>query len=187
MDKKYYDIVLDDKASLRAKNTKVETPLSQEDQEIIDNMLIYVKDSLDEDKQIKYGLKPASGLAAPQVGFNKQMFVVRLEDTVDDAIMVTEYALVNPKIISHSEQLSFIEAGEGCLSVEDEYEGYVYRPARITIKAYDAIKKEDVVFRARGFEAIVLQHEMDHLHGVLFYDHIDKNNPFKIIENAIKL
>lgn len=187
MDKKYYDIVLDDQASLRAKSAKVETPLNSENQAIIDNMMKYVKDSLDEDKQEEYGLKPASGLAAPQVGFNLQMFVVRLEELVDDAIIETEYALVNPKIISHSEQLAFLGAGEGCLSVEDEHEGYVFRPARVTIKAYDALKKEDVVFRARGFDAIVLQHELDHLNGVLFYDHIDKENPFKIIENAKEL
>ncbi len=187
MDKKYYDIVLDSEPTLRQPSVPVATPLSSENQEIIDNMMKYVKDSLDEENQEEYGLKPASGLAAPQVGFNRQMFVIRLEECVDDAIIVTEYALVNPKIISHSEQLAFLGAGEGCLSVDDEYEGYVFRPARVTIKAYDAIKKEDVVFRARGFEAIVLQHELDHLNGVLFYDHINEKDPFKIIENAKEL
>ena len=187
MNDKYYKIVLDNQPSLRAKNTKVNTPLNKEDQETIDNMMKYVKDSLDEKKQEEYGLKPASGLAAPQVGINKQMFVVRLEEKVDDVIIETEYALVNPKIISHSEQKAFLSVGEGCLSVEDEHEGYVYRPARISIKAYDAINKKDVVFRVRGLKAIVFQHEIDHLNGVLFYDHIDKNNPFKIIENAIEI
>lgn len=187
MENKYYDIVLDNQPSLREKNIKVETPLNKEDQEIIENMMKYVKDSLDEEKQEKYGLKPASGLAAPQVGFNKQMFVVRLEESTDDDIIVSEYALVNPKIVSHSKQLAFLGAGEGCLSVEDEHEGYVFRPARVTISAYDAIKKEDVVFRARGFDAIVLQHEFDHLNGILFYDHIDKDNPFKVKENAKQL
>lgn len=187
MNNKYYEIVLDNQPSLRAKNEEVKTPLNSEDQEIIDNMLMYVKDSLDEEKQEKYGLKPATGLAAPQVGFNKQMFVIRLEESVDDVIIETEYALVNPKIISHSEQQAFLGVGEGCLSVDDIHEGHVYRPARATIKAYDAIKKEDVVFRVRGLEAIVFQHELDHLNGVLFYDHIDKNNPFKIIENAIEV
>ena len=187
MEKKYYSIVLDSEPKLRAKNKKVKTPLNSEDQEIIDNMMMYVKDSLNEENQEKYGLQPATGLAAPQVGFNKQMFVARLEELVDDVIIETEYALVNPKIISHSEQQAFLGVGEGCLSVADVHEGNVYRPASITIEAYDAIKKEKVVFRVRGLTSIVLQHELDHLNGVLFYDHIDKNNPFKIIENAIEL
>ena len=187
MEKKYYDIVLDDQPSLRAENAMVKTPLSSEDQEVIDNLMLYVKDSLDEEKQEKYGLKPAAGLAAPQVGINKQMCVVRLEDYKDNDIIVTEYALVNPKIISHSEQLAFLGTGEGCLSVEDEHEGYVFRPARVTISAYDAIAKKDVVFRSRGLEAIVLQHEIDHLNGILFYDHINKEDPFRIIENSKEL
>lgn len=187
MKEKYYDIVLDDNPLLRAKNSEVKIPLSLKDQKIIENMLKYVKDSLDEDKQEKYGLKPASGLAAPQVGYNKRMFVVRLEEVKDEETIIQEYALVNPQIISHSEQLSFLESGEGCLSVEDIHEGYIYRNARITIKAYDALNKKEVTIRARGILAIVMQHEIDHLEGVLFYDHIDPNNRFKIIENAIKI
>ncbi len=187
MKKKYYDIVLDDNPLLRAKNSAVSVPLNAEDQEIIDNMMKYVKDSLDEENQEKYGLKPASGLAAPQVGYNKRMFVVYLEHLKNDEIVVQEYALVNPKIISHSQQLSFLATGEGCLSVEDEHEGYIYRNARITISAYDAINKKEITLRARGLLAIVLQHEYDHLEGILFYDHINENNPFEEKENAIKI
>lgn len=184
MKNKYLNIVLDSDPILRAKNSEVEMPMSAEDEKTIMDMLKYVTDSLDEDKQEKYGLKPAVGIAAPQVGVNKQMFVVRLEEMKDDDIIVTEYALVNPKIISHSEQMSFLKSGEGCLSVEDVHEGHVYRNARITIKAYDAITKQDVTVRARGFLAIAMQHEYDHLNGILFYDRIDKKDPFKIVENA---
>lgn len=187
MKKKYYDIVLDSDPLLRAENVEVEVPLNEEDQEIIDKMYEYVKDSIDEEKQEKYNLKPAVGLAAPQVGYNKRMFIVRLETLKDDDIMVEEYALVNPKIISHSEQMSFVSSGEGCLSVENVHEGHVYRSARITIEAYDALTKQNVTIRARGFLAIALQHEYDHLDGVLFYDRIDKKDPFKVIENAIEI
>ncbi len=184
MNEKYYNIVLDNEPLLRAENKPVKVPLNDEDQAIIDNMLKYVRDSLDEENQEKYGLKPAVGLAAPQVGFNKRMFIVRLETYEDDDIIVEEYALVNPKIVSHSEQLSFLGSGEGCLSVEDVHEGHVYRNARVTIEAYDAIKKENITVRARGFLAIAMQHEYDHLDGILFYDRIDEKDPFKIIENA---
>lgn len=187
MKNKYYDIVLDSDPLLRAENVEVEVPLNKEDQEIIDNMYKYVKDSIDEEKQEKYGLKPAVGLAAPQVGYNKRMFIVRLETLEDDDIIVEEYALVNPKIVSHSEQMSYVSSGEGCLSVEDVHEGHVYRSARITIEAYDALTKQNVTIRARGFLAIALQHEYDHLDGILFYDRIDKKDPFKIIENAIEI
>lgn len=184
MKNKYLNIVLDNDPILRAKNSEVTLPLSKEDEKTIMDMLKYVTDSLDEENQEKYGLKPAVGLAAPQVGVNKKMFVVRLEEMMDDDIIVTEYALVNPKIISHSEQMSFLKSGEGCLSVEDVHEGHVYRNARITIQAYDAITKQDVTVRARGFLAIAMQHEYDHLNGILFYDRIDKKDPFKIVENA---
>lgn len=184
MNEKYYNIVLDNEPLLRAKNAEVSIPLNEEDQAIIDNMLKYVTDSLDEEKQEKYKLKPAVGLAAPQVGFNKRMFVVRLETLEDDDIIVEQYALVNPRIVTHSEQLSFLGSGEGCLSVEDVHEGNVYRHARVTIEAYDALKKEYITIRARGFLAIAMQHEYDHLEGILFYDRIDKNDPYKIIENA---
>ena len=187
MKNKYYDIVLDSDPLLRAENVEVEIPLSKENQEIIDNMYQYVKDSIDEEKQEQYGLKPAVGLAAPQVGYNRRMFIVRLETLEDDAIMVEEYALVNPKIVSHSEQMSYVSSGEGCLSVEDIHEGHVYRSARITMEGYDALTKQNVKIRARGFLAIALQHEYDHLDGVLFYDRIDKNDPFKEIENAIEI
>lgn len=187
MKNKYYDIVLDTEPLLRAENVDVEVPLNKEDEEIIFNMLKYVTDSLDEDNQKIYGLKPAVGLAAPQVGVNKNMFIVRLENETDNGIIVDEYALVNPRIVSHSEQLSFLASGEGCLSVENTHEGYVHRHSRITIEAYDAIKKEHVSIRARGFLAIAMQHEYDHLNGVLFYDHINEKDPFYIEDGAIKI
>ena len=53
------------------------------------------------------------------------------------------------------------------------------------MKAYEAKLKEEVVITARGYDAIVLQHEMDHLDGVLFYDHIDPKNPDKDIPGAV--
>ncbi|NLC34416.1 MAG: peptide deformylase [Erysipelothrix sp.] len=187
MSKKYIDVILDDDPLLRAENALVSIPLSAEDQQLVDSMLEYVTDSIIEEKQLEYNLKPAVGMAAPQVGVNKQIFVVRLEEYEDDDIIVEQYALVNPKIISHSEQMSFIKSGEGCLSVEDEYEGYVYRHARVTIQAYDALSKKDVTLRARGFLAVAMQHEYDHLNGILFYDRIDKNEPFKVIEGAIEI
>lgn len=61
----------------------------------------------------------------------------------------------------------------------------MFRHARITVKAYDALQKEEVTFKVSGYEAIVLQHEIDHLSGHLFYDHIDPNDPWKEDSDAL--
>ena len=71
---------------------------------------------------------------------------------------------------------AYISTGEGCLSVNEDYPGRVYRSNKITVTAYDVLKQSDVKITASGYEAIVLQHEIDHLNGVLFYDRIDANN-----------
>ena len=78
-----------------------------------------------------------------------------------------------------------LASGEGCLSVEDEHQGLVPRHARITVKAYDILKQEVVEFRANGYLAVVLQHEIDHLNGILFYDRINREDPWKLEENTL--
>lgn len=97
------------------------------------------------------------------------------------------HALVNPKITVSSVKKSYLAVGEGCLSVDDYHPGKVYRSYRITVEAYDGLKKENVTIKAEGFEAIVLQHEIDHLNGILFYDRIDKNDPDKVIPGAVAI
>ena len=71
-----------------------------------------------------------------------------------------------------------LEGGEGCLSVDNPHEGYVHRFYKIRLKAFDALQNREIELTARGYDAIVLQHEYDHLNGVFYYDHIDKNQPF---------
>ena len=75
----------------------------------------------------------------------------------------------------------------GCLSVDEEHRGYVYRDFKIVVKAYNDLTGKEEHITARGYDAIVLQHEIDHLNGVLFYDHIDKLNPNKDIPNAVEI
>ena len=93
--------------------------------------------------------------------------------------------IINPKIISHSEEMVALETGEGCLSVNREVEGHVPRFARIRITGYD-IDGNKISIRAREDLAVAFQHEVDHLNGILFYDRIDKNKPF-FSENEIRL
>lgn len=72
----------------------------------------------------------------------------------------------------------YVDSGEGCLSVNRPVEGIVPRYARVTVEAYD-MEGRKIHVRAREELAIAFQHELDHLNGIIFIDHIDKKNPFK--------
>lgn len=184
----YKDILKDSEPVVRQKSENVKLPLSKKDKETLLAMVQYIKDSIDDEKAEKYGLRPAVGLAAPQLGILKKMFamVVQMEEA-DGSITTVEYAFVNPKIISYSVQQAYLKDGEGCLSVEEVHEGYVPRAARITVRGYDLLQDKEIEIRLRGYLAIVAQHEMDHFDGILFYDRINKNNPFTPIPNAIEI
>ena len=107
---------------------------------------------------------PGIGLAAPQVGVNLRLAVVDLMPDDKPAPMV----LVNPEIVSASEELATRE--EGCLSLPGQYAD-VTRPARVKVRYHDeaGVKRE---VEADGLLAACLQHEIDHLDGVLFVDHV---------------
>ena len=87
-------------------------------------------------------------------------------------------------LILESVQNAYLDNGEGCLSVKEVHEGHVFRHARIKVRGYDLIKDDNVTISAEGYFAIALQHEIDHLSGILFYDRIDKNDPWKEDELA---
>lgn len=175
-------IINDKNKIIREKSLTVELPYSQEDIELALSLHEYVKNSQDEVLQQKYDLKGAVGIAAIQIGVLKRIFAVVVED--EEGIS-HEYALINPKLLSHSTKLCYLEGGEGCLSVDDSHLGYVPRYFKVKMSGYDALTKKDVVISAKGYFAIVLQHEYDHLNGIMFYDHINKQFPLKPIENAI--
>ncbi len=141
-------------------------------------MLTYVRDSQDEEIAERDNLRPAVGIAAIQVGVPKQMLAIVCPNP-DNEEEDIELALVNPKIISESVQNAYLDSGEGCLSVLEEHEGHSMRHARIKVRAFDLVRNENVTIRAKGFLAICLQHEIDHLSGILFYDRIDPNDPWK--------
>ena len=169
------DILDESDKRLRMVSKEVVFPLTKKDRETIDLMLEYLHDSQNEELAQKYSLRPGMGLAAIQVGVNKRYFVVTDdlgEGNFDD------YILINPRIISNSVEKIYVEAGEGCLSVNRPVEGIVPRYARVTMEAYDMEGKK-IHIRAREELAIAMQHELDHLNGILFTDHIDNNNPYK--------
>jgi len=101
------------------------------------------------------------GLAAPQIALSKRLLVY---DTGDD-----KGVLINPIIKNKSSKTSVYE--EGCLSVPGISEE-VIRPARVVVEGFTPDKKE-IKIEAKGLLATVLQHEIDHLNGVLFFDHLE--------------
>lgn len=174
------DIVRDGHPVLREVAEEVQMPPSQEDKGILESMMEYVKNSQDPEVAQKHGLRPGIGLAAPQINVSKRMIAVHVSDEKDNLI---SYALFNPKIISHSVERSYLAAGEGCLSVDEAIPGYVPRYARVTVKGVD-IHGNDVKLRLKGLPAIVFQHEIDHLNGIMFYDHINKQDPYAEVPDA---
>lgn len=103
------------------------------------------------------------GLAAPQVGISKRIFVARSDDEVDRVF-------VNPVITSYSEATCDYE--EGCLSIPGVYES-ITRPERVSVKAFDE-NGQEFTLKAKGLLARIIQHECDHLDGVLFIDRGDE-------------
>ena len=172
-------IVKDSNPIMRKRSLPVDLPLSQEDKDTLDMMLDYLKKSQDEDYAKKHNIRAGVGLAAIQIGLLKRMFVIYYEKENQ----VVQYQLVNPQIIESSLRKCALEEGEGCLSVDNPHEGYVHRYYKIKLKAFDALQNKEIVITASGFDAVVLQHEYDHLNGILFYDHIDVNNPFRQLNN----
>ena len=178
-------IVKDTDPIIRTVSLSVPLPLSQEDEQLLREMFQYVQDSTDEEKAERLNLRPAVGISAIQLGIPKQMTAVICDDVDNnDNPVHYEYMLVNPKIISSSVQKAYLHGGEGCLSVCEEHQGYVVRSARIKVKAFDLLQNKEITIRARGYLAIVLQHEIDHFSGTLFYDHINRENPFEEVPGA---
>ncbi|MBW3058264.1 peptide deformylase [Spiroplasma poulsonii] len=173
-------LVFDDTPSIRQSSSDVSFPLSPENELVMQKLIDFVRYSQDPQKNDKQTIRPAVGLASPQIGHNIKMYYIRIEDTYDETgtKKITEHAMINPKISGKSSQLACIEEGEGCLSVDDDKEGFVPRSFRIIIEGYDYLKQQKVTITVRSYEAIVFQHEQEHLEGKLYYDLINKKNPW---------
>ncbi|MDF2699540.1 MAG: peptide deformylase [Haloplasmataceae bacterium] len=178
------DIIREGHEALNKVAEEVQIPLSDEDRNTLFLMLEYIRNSQDEEIATKYQLRPSVGIAAPQINILKRMIAIYTTDEKNEVLY--NLMLVNPKIISHSEEMTFLQQGEGCLSVDREVPGYVFRYKKITVQGYQLNENGDLLkvkLRLKGYVAIVVQHEIDHLHGILFTERIDKANPYKVSEN----
>lgn len=157
---------------LRQKSEKVHQ-IDDETKRIIDEM---IASSLAWEEEHEFELSAA--MAAPQLGYNKRIIVVREDmSNKDNANFVP---LINPVVIKTEGKI--IEDYEGCLSVPSVY-GKVGRPYKARIKAVTE-NGEEVRLKATGFLARTLLHEIDHLDGVLFIDHIkDQTDAFYKLNN----
>ncbi len=175
--------ILDEKEKiLRQKSSEVVFPLSPEEKKLLKQIIEQLTYSQIEEYEKKYELRPGMGLAFPQLGILKRIIVIVYE--AEEGVF-ENYILVNPKIVSYSEEMIAAEAGEGCLSVNREVEGHIPRHARVTVEGYDE-EGNKIRVRAREDLSIAFQHEIDHLEGILFYDKIDPKKPF-YTEQEIRL
>ena len=179
------NIIKDDNPDLRRVSVPVELPLSEEDRTTLLSMYEYLENGYDPEFVKKYKIRPGVGMAAPQIDVLKQMFAILAYDEKKEE---HSYLVINPKITSTSEQLTFLKTGEGCLSVDKECKGYIHRAARLSARCHlldpETLEVKETTLRLKGYIAIVFQHEYDHLFGRLFYDHINKENPFYIPYNS---
>lgn len=128
---------------------------------VIDKVTPEIKELIDDMFDTMYSAKGV-GLAAPQIGINQRIVVMDVSE--DGSIPI---ALINPKIISKSGR---IKSEEGCLSVPG-IEGTVKRHKKVIVKGLN-INGDDITFEAEGLLSICVQHEIDHLDGILFIDKV---------------
>ncbi|WP_341991840.1 peptide deformylase [Azorhizobium sp. AG788] len=122
---------------------------------------------------------PGIGLAAVQVGVKKRVITI---DVARDDAPKDPIALINPEIIAVSEETSIYN--EGCLSIPEYYEE-VERPARVTVR-YQDLKGAMQQTEAEGLLATCIQHEIDHLNGILFIDHLSRLKRDRVIKKFTK-
>ncbi len=153
-------------------------PILREKSEAIENVDDQLRLLLDDMLETMY-TAPGIGLAAVQIGVLKRLIVI---DISKDKEKKNPLFLINPKIISKSTKTSIYE--EGCLSLPGHF-AEIERPAECQIEYIDYNGKEKELL-ANGLLATCIQHEIDHLNGVLFIDYLSKLKKDMIVKKLIK-
>ena len=181
------DIIREGNPTLRAVCDEVPVSLTAEDIQLGKDMLEFLHNSQDPEMAEKYELRGGVGLAAPQLDIKKRIIALLVpSNNPEKPEPILKTVMYNPKIVSHSVQDACLADGEGCLSVDREVPGYVVRHARVTV-TYTDMNGETQKIRLKNYPAIVVQHEIDHLNGVMFYDHINAKNPFSLDKDVLVL
>lgn len=186
------DIIREGNPTLRQVGKEVDLPLSDEDIILGEKMLEFLRNSQDPVMAEKMGLRGGVGIAAPQLDISKKILAClvpkELETEADSQKTAQAYSLAtvmyNAKVIAHSVQDAALADGEGCLSVDREVPGYVVRHARVTIEYFDK-NGDKQRLKLKGYDAMVVQHEIDHTNGIMFYDRINEKNPFAVKDGML--
>ncbi len=163
---------------------KIPNPLLKKKSEPIIDVNPSIRRILDDMADTMYSAR-GIGLAAPQIGVLKRLVVIdisRIEEDENGKLIgekSTQY-FINPEIIASSEECS--SENEGCLSVPEEWEA-ITRPDEVTVKYLDRSGREQTL-HCTGLLARCIQHEIDHLNGVVFIDRVSKIKKDIIIRRA---
>ncbi|CAM3105476.1 peptide deformylase [Lactobacillus bombicola] len=176
------DITRDGNPVLRKVAEPLSFPLSDHYKKLANRMMEYLINSQDPKIAQKHQLRAGVGLAAPQVGESVQMAALLVPN--NEGEIVFKDTFVNPEILSESVQQACLSEGEGCLSVDEVIDGYVPRPDKLKIKYYTVDGTEKII-NLKDYPAIVASHEIEHLRGHLFYDRINKQDPFKLADDTV--
>lgn len=174
--------ILDDTNPVLRQQSKDVTNLTAADLDIISKMTNYVDASFLKSHEL-YGIRPGIAVAAPQLGLLKKIIYIHFSDHETEH----RYLLANPEIISKSQMLACLSTGEGCLSVPIDHDGYIARNYKIVVKALDLFTGEQIEISATEWLSVCLQHEIDHLSGILYTDHINKKNPYYLDANWLMI
>ncbi len=147
--------------------------------DVVDDAL---REALDDMLETMYDA-PGIGLAGPQVGIGKRIIVVDVRDNGEDDGEPSPYRMINPEIIEVSEDDRIHD--EGCLSLPDQF-AEVERPDSIRVRYLD-VNNEIQELDADGLLATCIQHEIDHLDGILFVDHITALKRKMILRKLTKI
>ncbi|HEY0756294.1 MAG TPA: peptide deformylase [Ktedonobacteraceae bacterium] len=113
-----------------------------------------------------------AGLAAPQIDLSVRIFVAEYEER--------RIVIINPEIIKAEGEVS---GSEGCLSIPGYYGDNIRRAENVVVKGQD-VRGKDIRVRAEGWLARILQHEIDHLDGILFLDRLDSPEDLREVSSA---
>lgn len=167
-------IIKDDDQRIRLKSNDLTFPLGNNDYTAISKMIAFIDSSYD-GSYGQYKIRPGVAIAGVQINYLKRVIYLHFDDEYGNE---KKWLLGNPKIISFSEETIYLDNGEGCLSVPEDRNGFVPRKSKIKVEAIDLFSGQVITIEESDYSAIVLQHEIDHLDGILYYDHINVLDPY---------
>lgn len=176
-------IVYDNNPIMMKKNLDLIFPLSETDFDFISKMISYIDCSYDGSYK-KFGIVPGIGIAANQLGYNKKIIYIHLNDEKNKE---HKYLLANPKIVKKSFNKAYLENGEGCLSVKKKALGLSIRSEIVFVEAIDIFTQKKIKVKAEGILSACFQHEVDHTNNLFYYDSINKQAPFFVDESWKKI